>query len=668
MKEFFGNIAASFKKVSKYVWAFVLLLVVFFTTQICVMGNTQGTGESLTVVDGKKISYQLKFDGEQTRLDDIYINVGAMYVKQGTDVNMTVKTTTSSSTTPTAWTTIKTLKFGNVFSATNGINGANYNWVEVAKDLNRSSVKSISFAFDQNVMVNEIACFAKDGSPITLTPLATASEGYKAVELNAAVDAQASFNTNKSAKYIFSPEESHYMTSIQTILHQGEIYEDSIYRLDADYSAVASLLMLPSVAIFGTNTFALRFPSLIAMTATLVFIFLLATDLFKDKKYGFLTAAVFAFGGIATSAATYGTAHSLVAFALVAALYFMYRFYSRGISDRHVVKGSMNVLISALFCALAVAMEAVAGAPALGVLALFVFGVLRMHKAHKLALSKTEGMDEIIVDENGEERTVNKAALKAKNTYSYKLQVSISLFALGTLLGGFLILLITGIICYPSYVMVYDTVAQPAKSFAELVVQNWLGSGLANNRTLYTAANATSVFAWLLPIKASTVYSASVEGTYLARSIMPNFLLTIFSFVSLLLVTAKVVYDFVTKKSDKITLRIRRIYFILLVGMVSTMLASLVKGDAAAICSITFSVCYAAFLPLAFMVGETVMGECECCKKYEKAAKIISYVCLGLVVVCFGLSIPATYGFALSQSAANGLFGWMSFVSNGFFR
>ena len=114
------------------------------------------------------------------------------------------------------------------------------------------------------------------------------------------------------------------MTSIQTILHQGEIYEDSIYRLDADYSAVASLLMLPSVAIFGTSTFALRFPSLLAMTATLVFIFLLATDLFKDKKYGFLTAAVFAFSGIATSAATYGTAHSLVAFALVAALYFMY--------------------------------------------------------------------------------------------------------------------------------------------------------------------------------------------------------------------------------------------------------------------------------------------------------------------------------------------------------
>lgn len=668
MKEFFGNIAASFKKVSKYVWAFVLVLVVFFTTQICVMGNTQSTGECFIAAESKKVSYQLKFDEDQTRLDDVYINVGAMYVKQGEDVNLTVKTSTSSSSAPTSWTTLKTIKMGNVFSATNGLNGVNYNWVEVVKDINKSSVKAISFNFDQNVMINEIVCFAKDGSAIALTPLTGASQGYTAEELNAAVDAQNSFTTQTSAKYVFSPEESHYMTSIQTILRQGEVHEDSIYRLDADFSAVASLWMLPSVALFGTSTFALRLPSLLTVTATLVFIFLLASDMFKDKKYGFLTAALFAFGGIATSAATYGTAHSLVAFALVAALYFMYRFYSRGISDRHVIKGSMNVLISALFCALAVATEAVAGAPALGVLALFVFGVIRMYKAHQFALSKTEGKEEIVVNADGEETTVNKAALKAKSNYSYKLQVSISLFALGTLLGGFLILLITGVICYPSYVMVYDDVTAPVKSFAELVVQNWLGSGIANNRTAYTVANATSVFAWFLPVKASTVYAASTESAYLVRSIVPNFILTILSLVSLLAVTAKVVYDFVTKKSDKITLRIRRIYIVFLVGMLTTMIASLVKGDASAICSILFSICYTAFLPLAFMVGETVVNDCECCKKYAKVAKIAAYVCLGLVVVCFGLSIPATYGFALSQGAANGLFGWMSFVSNGFFR
>lgn len=667
MKEFFGKIAASFKKVSKYVWAFVILLVVFFTTQFCVMGNFQSTGESVTVVADKKVSYQLTFADGQTRLDDVYINVGAMYVKQGTDVGFTLRSTSSSSATPTSWTVVRTLSFGNVFSTT-GISNANYNWVELAKDLNKSNVKTLSFTFDKSVEINEIVCFAPDGSRIALTPLVTASEGYTLENLNKALDAQDSFNTNTSAKYNFSGEESHYMTSIQTILKQGKTHENSIYRLDADFSAVGSLLMLPSVALFGVSTFALRLPALLFMTATLVFIFLLASDLFKGQKYGFLTAALFAFGGIATSAGTYGTAHSIVAFALIAALYFMYRFYSKGISDKHVIKGSMNVLISALFCALAVATEAVAGAPALGVLALFVFGLIRMNKSYKLALSKTEGMEETKVDENGEEKVINKAALKLQSKYSYKMQVSISLFSVGTLLGGFLILLIAGIICYPTYVAVYDNVAEPTKSFAALVVQNFLGSGKFNNLTLYTAANATNVFAWFLPVKASTVYSATANGEYVARSIMPNFVLTILSFVSLLAVTAKVIYDIVKKKSDKVTLRIRRIYIIMLSGMLLTMIASLVKGDATLVCSIFFYVCYTAFLPLAFFTGETIMGECECCKKYAKAAKIAAYVCLGLVVVCFGLAIPAMYGFALSEGAANGLFGWMSFVSNGFFR
>ena len=668
MKEFFGKLAASFKKVSKYVWAIVILLAVFFTTQLCVMGNFQNTGDSLMVVADKKVSYQLQFENGQTRINDIYVNVGAMYVEQGTDVNLTVKSTTSTAENPSSWTTIKTIALGNAYSNGNGLNNANYNWVEVATGLNKNSVKTLSFTFDKNVQINEIVCFAKDGSKIALKPLVAASEGYKAEDMSAVTDAQNSFTSSTSAKYNFSAEESHYMTSIFTILHQGETYANSIYRLDADFSAVASLLMLPSVAMFGVSTFAIRFPALVAMTATLVFIFLLATDLFKSEKYAMFTTALFAFGGIATSVGTYGSAHSLVALALVAALYFMYRFYAKGMSDKHVIKSSMNILISALCCAFAVAMDVMACFPAAGVMVLFVFGLLRMHKSYKLALSKTEGKEQTQVDENGEETIVNKAAEKVQKAHSYKMQVAISLCALGSFLGGFIILLITGVICYPAYVAVYDNFSNPTQSFAALVWQNFIGSGKFNNLTAYTSANATNVFAWFLPIKATTVYSATTESAYVARSIMPNFLLTIISFVCFLAVTAKFVYDIVKKKTDKITLRIRRIYIILLSGMVSTMLSALIKGDATYVCSIVFFVCYTAFLPLACMTGETLVSECECCKKYAKAAKITLYVCLGLIVVCWGLSIPATYGFALSQGAANGLFGWMSFVSNGFFR
>ena len=396
----------------------------------------------------------------------------------------------------------------------------------------------------------------------------------------------------------------------------------------------------------------------------LVYIFLLATELFKDKKYGFIFAAIFAFGGLATSVGTYGTAHAIVTSALVGGLYFMYRFYAKGISNNYVVRDSMNVLIASLYCALAVAIEAVAGVPAIGIIVLFVFGMLKQHKAYKYTVEKVQNA------ENADEVTVNKEVLKVKKAYAYKKQVCVSLCALGCFVGCFMILLFTGIICYPAYVAVYDNAGAHTVSFASLVIRNFISSGAANNATLYTAGNATSVFAWFLPIKASTVYSATANGTYIARTILPNFALILFSFICLLATTAKIVYDYVKKYSDKQTLRIRRIYFILFGGMIATMIAALIKGDASTVCSYTFNVLYAGFLPLAFMATKDALvkfgkGDCAKC---NNIVETVACVVLSCIVVCFAFSIPAIYGFALSPTTAKGLFGWMSFVSNGFFR
>ncbi len=668
MGEFFGNIAASFKKVSKYVWALVILLVVFFTTQFCVMGNFRNTGDCVTAMANKQVCYKLEFAQGQTKLDDVYINLGSIYVKAGEDVGLTVRTSTSSSSNPT-WSIFDSATIGNIYS-TKGISGANFNWVAVATDKAKSSIKAISFTFDENVVINEIVCRSENGSKIKLTPLAAASSGYTAKALEAAVDAQNSFTTKTTAKYVFSQEEAFYLTSIHALRTANQFYEGSVYRLDADFTAVGSLLMLPSVAMFGNSTFALRLPSLVATTVMLVFIFLLGSELFKDKKYGLLFAVIFAFGGLATSVGTYGTVHAIVTSALVGGLYFMYRFYAKGISNNHVVRDSMNILISSLYCALAVAIEAVAGAPAIGIVVLFVFGMIRQHKAYKLALEKTNGQEETKTNENGETVVYNRQALKVKKQYNYKVQVCISLCALGCFVGCFMILLLAGIFAYPAYVAVYDSAEAHTVSFASLVVRNFLASGLANNSTLYTAGNATNVFAWFLPIKASTVYSATANGTYIARTILPNFALTLISFVCLLAVTAKVVYDFVKKNSDKQTLRIRRIYFVLFGGMIAAMLSALIKGDATTVCSYSFSVMYAGFFPLAILAVKdkfTKLGK-DTCEKCANLTETVVCVCLAAIVVSFALSIPAIYGFALSQKVAKGLFGWMSFISNGFFR
>ena len=62
-----------------------------------------------------------------------------------------------------------------------------------------------------------------------------------------------------------------------------------------------------------------------------------------------------------------GAPYALVACFLVASLYFMYRFFSKGISSQHIVKGGLNVLFSGLFAALALAMNTLAIFPAAGI-------------------------------------------------------------------------------------------------------------------------------------------------------------------------------------------------------------------------------------------------------------------------------------------------------------
>lgn len=146
--------------------------------------------------------------------------------------------------------------------------------------------------------------------------------------------------------------------------------------------------MLPSVVIFGDSPFALRLTPFLATCATLLFVYLLGSLLFKDEKYGFIFAFIFAVGGLATTVGRMGAPYALVSCFLVASLYFMYRFFSKGISSQHIVKGGLNVLFSGLFAALTLAMNTLAIFPAAGILTLFGFGMRRQKLAYQNALLK----------------------------------------------------------------------------------------------------------------------------------------------------------------------------------------------------------------------------------------------------------------------------------------
>ena len=137
------------KKITAYIWAFIVLILAFFTVGVCTLGNTKATGDSMTVVKEKVFYYEFG-NTETETLKAVYVNIGGIHTAIGEDVTLTVQTTTA-----TSWTTLgSTTKVGNITSAENK-EGVSHNWIALATDQSRSA-KKISFKASANLDLNEI--------------------------------------------------------------------------------------------------------------------------------------------------------------------------------------------------------------------------------------------------------------------------------------------------------------------------------------------------------------------------------------------------------------------------------------------------------------------------------------------------------------------------------
>ena len=640
------------KKIGKYVWAFLVVLVLFVISGFATLGSAASTGESLSYVAEKTVMFSL---GGAKKLDSVYINVGAIHAGVGAQTDIEVEYTTSSSPSLTSGSDI-TQKFqlSNIYSET-GKNGYNYNWLTVVTGKKLSNVRYLYFKATQNLELNEIVAFDSDGKQIELTPY-TNGNGYEVEELAAAVDAQDSYRSGTSRYYTVSQEEALSLTAANTLLSGKTLMSGSRYSLDGNFGIWATAFIAAPVAVFGNSAFAVRFTPFVAACVALVFVFLFAKELFKSEKYAFMSAALFAFGGLATSVGGFGAGYAMVAAALLASAYFMYRFFARGISAYAVVKGGMNILISGLFAAMAICMETLSIIPVAAILVLFVFGVLRMKKAYAVSMERFVAKEELSEEETAEQKKMTVA-------YAYKKRVAFGFAALSFVVGTMVFLLLGGVFFYSALVKTYDASTQ-SMSFLSLVWMNVVDSAMHSYSNAYVSASAATPFAWLLPLTTATMYSASVDGTYLAWSAQLNSIACVAAFAGMIFVTVKVILAMVKKQADKKTLRIRRIWIVLLAAMVTTMLAAMIKGDASIISGLAFSAAYLAFIPLALMVMEE---DCNGCEKAKSLAAILFDVVLVAVAVLFIISIPATYGFAVPVAFSRA-FTWTSVLNNGYFR
>lgn len=703
-------------RLSGFSLAFIILFVLFFAAGFGSLGSFRSTGKAFSYVSGDNniAVFNLEMTDKQSKLTAVYVNVGNVYTELGADTKITVKRTNSLDTKPGI--TVGEATIGNIYSKKDKTEGANFNWISIAtgKDKLDASAKTISFSATANLDLNEIVCIGNDGKPIPMSVNTELSQGFslQKKQLSYAIDAPNSFIGSNAARNNFTAEEAYYMTSIHTVLGGGAIASGSVYNVDRDFNSLATVLLLPSVAVFGDSTFALRLTPFLATCATLILVYLFGSLLFKDEKYGFVFALLFAVGGLATTVGRLGAPYALLACFLVASAYFMYRFFSKGISSEHVVRGGLNVLFSGLFAALALAMNFLSIFPVAAILALFGFGMRRQKLAYKNELVKhlpaapsSESASEFSEEQTAETEVklgtlekeskpavaeqakpvadgkgaaaialIGREGKEMKAAYAYKTRISWAFAAISFVLATFLFMLLASVVTYNAYVKTFDDPSNPSLSYAALLGKGFAAPFRIDNITKYTSANAVNVLAWLMPLKASTVYDAIrvpvASNRYLAWNVSMNAAVCVAALISFAFCTVSVISDLFSKeRGGRIARRVRRIYLVLLGGILSAMLASAFVKNTSMLQSALFGVFYLGFIPLATKIcqpAEIVLNGKGRAK--TSAADIILIVLCFIFVVFFALSVPSMYGFEISATAAKRMFGWTSIFSNGYFR
>ena len=161
------------KKLSTYVWAFIVLIVVFFTAGVATLGSAATSGKSAFIHAEEKIYFSLlNADGgaNSENVKDVYVKIGSVYNEVGEDVTLKAGLSTSqtpTSSTSTYFTAAENVVINNVYSEKEGVDGANYNWLKIVSNWGKSA-KTIYFSSTANLELYEIVCLNENGERIAI--------------------------------------------------------------------------------------------------------------------------------------------------------------------------------------------------------------------------------------------------------------------------------------------------------------------------------------------------------------------------------------------------------------------------------------------------------------------------------------------------------------------
>ena len=711
-----GKVKNFFARWSKFTKAALILVLALFVVGACTIGGFNGGGGACFLQADSSVVFYLDYQNSAT-LDKVYINAGTAYTEIGSTYTITVRTASATSTSDSPWSSsygFGAKTFSNVYSSSANAVGTNYNWVQVRDESNDSTLTStrrlVQITASCDMLINEVVFVDTNGSVIpahvdydTVHAFFNANSSYQWDTVGTAfrtqrgydglsdlVDAQYNYTAGDTAYSNFTEDEMYTLMQIENVVELGSRVPDGgVFNADTDHGTFAVLPYVLSTLIFGRSAFGLRIVSVLFMAATVWMIWLLARELFargdsKKEGWAFLTACLFAGGGLALTVGRLGLYLPMLAFFIVGSFYFMYRFFDRGLSEEKPAKSACNILVSGLLFALAVASDPKMLLAGVGIVALFIAGVVRLERQYR---AKRQALRGEMRDANAKETSrevmlENAAAAEEKSAalgaeLSYARRLVYLLFFAAFVLGSFLLIVLSAIPSYSALVYLYDPDPQHASVGIFDLLGHMFGDAFSlTNATSFTAGNAVNAFGWFIGLKGATLFSATADGTYIALNAQVNLAMAVTALVGFLFLTAYTILYYVTggqkgAYASKHAPTVLRAYFVLLAGLVSALLPYLFTGQVSAAQSMLFNCFYLAFIPLTFYTV-SAQDTRERAKLFGRirmnTAKWVLFWLLAVYAVIFVLSLPMVFCIPLPAAAAAGMFGWTTFANNGWYR
>ncbi len=666
---------------SVYARIFAVAALVLFVFGLCTLGAFNGTGKSVSVpASGQTVSmaYRLSYEEGQT-LAAVYVNVGTVYAEPGAATLSGTLRLRAYYFNGTDWNnSIGSAAYVASIYADNSSSSyksnANYNWLALSEGRNLSPeyIRISVIAGSASGKINEVAFVDGDGNLIDASVAVQYCDGFSSEEVARTLDAQGSFHASASNLYNFTYQEEYILASIDGIELGGETNDDNVYVMSSDYNSFGILVYALFTWIFGKSTFGLRLPSFLSAFGLFVLLFFFGKKLLRKDKWGLVFAGVFALGGGLFGLGRVGTPAALALFAVVLGIYFMYRFFSEGVSAARPAVSALPVLFSGIASAVAFAVSTMTGFASLVSLLLFVCGLLRLYDHRNYLAEKAElaaeaagtdgadGTSSASVASAAETAASDEpSALEKKLTridgeYRQKLRVSAGWFFCG-IAAAVLLLVLAAVPTYASFVRFYGE-----ETFLDMIFRGVRQCLTVGDITPYTAAAASSPFGWFVSFCGALLYEGGGARVYA----LPNFLAAYAAAAAFLFCSVYLAMAARDHREEKGYRRALRAYIGLLLGMLTGLLPWAFAENVTAAQSGAFCLFYFSFIPLAFYIAENAVRDGEVRRKPVGAKRRVAATDVALIALfvllfaVFVLCMPAVFGWEVS-AAGDVMFGWM---------